>query len=143
MAQALDRAGIAVAVVNPRRARDAKACGPLAKTDRMDAPALAPFAERFQPPPRAPRTAPYEAPAALVLRRRQLVTIRDGERSQGRRVREPERIKSLGTHLARLEAEMGPLTAASRLALMQELGRIDGKATASLASVTHSPATAA
>ena len=47
LARALDRAGIAVAVANPRQARDfAKACGLLAKTDRIDARVLALFAER-------------------------------------------------------------------------------------------------
>ena len=166
LARALDRAGIAVAVANPRPARDfAKACGLLAKTDRIDARMLALFAERVQPSPRAPRSAVDDALAALVLRRRQLVTIRDGERSRARRAHEPELIKSLDAHLAWLVAEIarlddviaarlaacapqrqradllvsvpgiGRLTAASLLALMPELGDIDGKAVASLAGV--------
>jgi transposase len=166
LARALDRAGIAVAVANPRQARDfAKACGLLAKTDRIDARVLALFAERVQPPPRAPRTAVDEALAALVLRRRQLVTIRDGERSRERRAQEPELTRSLDGHLAWLAAEIarlddviaarlaacapqrqradllasapgiGQLTAVSLLALLPELGRIDGKAVASLAGV--------
>lgn len=42
-----------VAVVNPRRARDfAKACGVLAKTDRLDAAVLARFAQDIRPLPR-------------------------------------------------------------------------------------------
>jgi transposase len=166
LAGALDRAGIAVAVVNPRQARDfAKACGLLAKTDRIDAGVLALFAERVRPLPRTPRTAPDEALAALVLRRRQLVTIRDGERSRARRVHAPELIQSLDAHLTWLMAEIarldaviaarldacppqrqradllvsapgiGRLTAASLLALLPELGRIDGKAAASLAGL--------
>ena len=45
LASALVAAGIAVAVVNPRQVRDyAKACGRLAKTDRIDALILAAFA---------------------------------------------------------------------------------------------------
>ena len=45
VASALAAAGLAVAVVNPRQVRDyAKACGRLAKTDRIDALILAAFA---------------------------------------------------------------------------------------------------
>jgi transposase len=166
LARSLDRAGVALAVINPRQARDfAKACGLLAKTDRIDARVLALFAERVQPPSRAPRAAPEQALAALVLRRRQLVTIRDGERSRARRGHEPELIKSLDAHLAWLAAEIarlddvitarlaacapqrqradllvsapgiGRLTAVSLLALMPELGHLDSKAAASLAGV--------
>ena len=44
---ALGRAGVPVAVVNPRQIRDfARAAGLLAKTDRLDARVLALFAER-------------------------------------------------------------------------------------------------
>ncbi|MDB5352409.1 MAG: Transposase [Planctomycetota bacterium] len=43
-------AGIPVAAINPRQARDfAKASGRLAKTDRIDAEALAHFAEAIRP----------------------------------------------------------------------------------------------
>lgn len=46
LACALQAAGFAVAVVNPRQARDfAKAMGYLAKTDRIDAKALAELAQ--------------------------------------------------------------------------------------------------
>ncbi len=45
----LQRHGIAVAVMNPKRARDfSKASGRLAKTDRIDALMLAPFGEALQ-----------------------------------------------------------------------------------------------
>ncbi len=48
---ALAVAGLPVAVVNPRQARDfAKATGKLAKTDELDAQALAHFAEAVRPP---------------------------------------------------------------------------------------------
>ena len=54
---ALAAAGLPVAVVNPRQARDfAKATGPLAKTDALDARALAHVAEAVRPTRRA-RTA--------------------------------------------------------------------------------------
>jgi hypothetical protein len=52
-AAALAVAGVAVAIVNPRRVRDfARATGRLAKTDRIDAAVLAHFAEAVRPEPR-------------------------------------------------------------------------------------------
>jgi transposase len=49
-AAALAAAGVPVAVVNPRQARDfAKASGRLAKNDALDAAALAHFAEALRP----------------------------------------------------------------------------------------------
>ncbi len=49
-AAAIAALGIAVAVVNPRQARDfAKATGRLAKTDRIDAEVLARFAAAVRP----------------------------------------------------------------------------------------------
>jgi transposase len=46
----LTQAGLAVAVINPRQARDfAKATGQLAKTDAIDAKVLAHFADAIRP----------------------------------------------------------------------------------------------
>jgi transposase len=48
--QALLEASLAVAVVNPARVRQfARACGLLAKTDKLDAQVLAVFGQRVQP----------------------------------------------------------------------------------------------
>ena len=48
--EVLFRAGLAVAVVNPARVRQfARACGLLAKTDKLDARLLAVFGQRVQP----------------------------------------------------------------------------------------------
>jgi transposase len=56
VARALDAAGLAVWVVNPRRVRHfARASGRLAKTDRIDAAVLAHFAETYDRPPARPR----------------------------------------------------------------------------------------
>jgi transposase len=75
-ARRLMDAGVKVAIVNPRRAREfAKALGILAKTDRIDARVLALFAETIRP---APRALPDEATCrldGLVTRRRQLVEM--------------------------------------------------------------------
>lgn len=66
VAAALATAGIALAVVNPRQARDfAKATGRLAKTDRIDAEVLlAHFGEavRPQPKPFPPISKPRNSP---------------------------------------------------------------------------------
>lgn len=163
---ALARAGIAAAVVNPRQIRDfARAAGLLAKTDRLDAAILALFAQRMQPEPRLPASEADALLVGLVLRRRQLVVLRDAERSRRRRIAEPVLLRSLDDHLAWLTSEIvtieaaiatrlealaatreraallvsvpgiGALTAASLLALLPELGRLDGKAVASLAGV--------
>src|SRR3954462_10994483 len=53
LAAALAAAGLPVAVVNPRQVRAcARATGRLAKTDRLDAEAIARFAEAVRPPVR-------------------------------------------------------------------------------------------
>jgi len=71
---------LAVAVVNPRQVRDfAKATGRLAKTDAIDAAALAHFAESIRPEPRPmPDDLTVEL-QALVTRRRQLIDMRTAE----------------------------------------------------------------
>lgn len=82
LACALQAAGFAVAVVNPRQARDfAKSMGRLAKTDRIDAQALADFAQVLSHHPKREKIVkPLSTPEqkelqALVARRRQLVTM--------------------------------------------------------------------
>ena len=67
---ALQAAGIPVAAINPRQARDfAKATGRLAKTDRIDAEVLAHFAEAVRPEPRPRPPAEGRALDALLTRR--------------------------------------------------------------------------
>lgn len=67
---ALHDAGLAVRVVNPRQARDfAKSQGKLAKTDRIDAAALAHFASTLQ-------AGAQDMPSAQMLELRALVTRR-------------------------------------------------------------------
>lgn len=86
---ALQASGLSVAVVNPRQARDfARAMGRLAKTDRLDALALAAFAEVLHRHPERERYVKPLADAelqrlqALVLRRRQLVGMLTSERQR-------------------------------------------------------------
>lgn len=97
---ALGEAGIAVAVVNPRRVRDfARASGLLAKTDRLDARVLAQFGERMQPTARPPRSPADQALAALVLRRRQLTVLIEAERTRARRSEEAVVLASIAAHV--------------------------------------------
>jgi transposase len=88
---ALQAAGLAVAVVNPRTARDfARAMGALAKTDALDARMLALFARTLHQRPDRDRFVKPLADAelqrlqALVLRRRQLVQMVTSERQRKR-----------------------------------------------------------
>jgi transposase len=89
LACALQAAGLAVAVLNPKQTRDfAKSMGRLAKTDRIDAHTLAELgmvlvgradlARFVRPLPDAQQ----QALAALVTRRRQLLTMMVSERQR-------------------------------------------------------------
>lgn len=84
---ALQACGLAVAVVNPRMARDfARAMGALAKTDALDARMLAAFAQVLHQRPDRERfikplaDAQLQRLQALVLRRRQIVQMLVAER---------------------------------------------------------------
>jgi transposase len=110
---ALVAAGLPVAVVNPRHARDfAKATGQLAKTDPLDARALAHFAEAVRPTPRPLPDAQAEELRALLARRRQLVAMRTAE--QNRLGNAPPRLQTdiqahitwLNTRLAALDDDL-------------------------------------
>ena len=72
VASALAVAGLPVVVVNPKQVRDfAKATGQLAKTDALDAHAVAHFAEAVRPALRPLPEAQPEELRALLARRRQ------------------------------------------------------------------------
>jgi transposase len=76
-------AHLPVAVVNPRQVRDfARATGRLAKTDRLDAQALAHFGQAVRPIPRPLPDEAAQALAALVERRRQVVAMRTAEENR-------------------------------------------------------------
>lgn len=89
LACALQAAGFAVAVVNPRPARDfAKSMGRLAKTDRLDASMLAEYAavlarrDDLASFIRPLTDAQQQAMAAMVTRRRQLLGMLLAERQR-------------------------------------------------------------
>ena len=67
VASAIAAAQLPLAVVNPRQIRDfARATGKLAKTDRLDAAAIAHFAEAIRPPARPVADAQAQALGELV-----------------------------------------------------------------------------
>jgi transposase len=80
---ALHAAAVPVAVVNPRQARDfARSTGKLAKTDTLDAAALAHFAQAIRPAAQPAPDAATLALRAVLARRTELVALRAGERSR-------------------------------------------------------------
>jgi transposase len=110
---ALAAAGLPVAVVHPRQARDvANATGPLAKTDALDARALAHCAEAVRPSPRPLPDAQTDELRALLARRRPLVARRTAE--QKRLGNAPPRLQTdipapitgLNTRLAALDDDL-------------------------------------
>lgn len=110
---ALQAASLAVAVVNPRTARDfARAMGALAKTDALDARMLAAFARVLHQHPERERFVKPLADAelqrlqALVLRRRQLVQMITAER-QRMRISHAAARPSIERVIEFLKAELG------------------------------------
>ncbi|HUW09073.1 MAG TPA: IS110 family transposase [Anaerolineae bacterium] len=82
-AAALTAAGLQVAIINPRQARDfAKATGRLAKTDKIDAAALAEFAQKVRPEPRPLPDQQRQRLNALMSRRRQLIGMLTQEKNR-------------------------------------------------------------
>ena len=76
----LQAAGLPVAVVNARRIREfARACGLLAKTDKLDAQVIARFAAMLQPPAQEALDQQTRTMKALVARRHQLVQMHTAE----------------------------------------------------------------
>jgi transposase len=102
-AAALAAAGLPVAVVNPRQVRAfARAMGQLAKTDRLDAAAIARFAEAVQPPVRPLPDEATRRLGALVARRRQLLEMLVAERNRRHAV-DPALHARIDAHLRWLE----------------------------------------
>ena len=165
VATALAGAGIAVAVVNPKKVRDfARAMGILAKTDRIDAKVLAMFAQRIEPQVRALPSEEQRELAELIDRRTQLVDMRAQEQARmvtalpvvQASLREhigllTERIKDLElqiTHrlrtsqawkvqakLLRSVPGVGKVTTMTLLARLPELGHLNRGAIAALVGV--------
>lgn len=109
LVSALVAAGLPVAAVNPRQARDfAKSTGTMAKTDAIDALMLARFGKGTEI---QPQTFPDEAAEAfkrLLARRRQLVEMQTKEKNRLQQVLPQDKPvrQSLQRHLAYLKQEL-------------------------------------
>lgn len=143
---ALQAAGLAVAVVNPRTARDfARAMGALAKTDALDARMLAAFARVLHQHPERERFVKPLADAelqqlqALVLRRRQLVQMLTAERQRlclahaATRPSIERVIEFLKQELGDSEAEVATHVQRHHAQLAQALASVPGIGAASVA----------
>ena len=143
---ALQAAGLAVAVVNPRTARDfARAMGALAKTDALDARMLAAFARVLHQHPQRERFVKPLADAelqrlqALVLRRRQLVQMITSERQRMRISHVAARpsiervIEFLKTELGDSDADVAAHVQRHHAELAAALAGVPGIGTASVA----------
>ena len=110
----LASAGFDVVILNPRQARDfARGEGLLAKTDAVDAYALALYGWQKRPEPQKLDTAEQQALADLVARRRQLVEMITQEKNRLQTASEPllkrdiqTVIRLLSRRLEAIEAEL-------------------------------------
>src|SRR6202049_5037049 len=110
VASALGAARLPLAVVNPRCIRDfARATGKLAKTNKIDAAAIAHFAEAVRPPVRPIADAEAQALGELLARRRQVIEMIVAERNRRRMATQCRVIRAIERHLALLQAELSEL----------------------------------
>jgi transposase len=166
---ALQAAGFAVIVVNPRQAREfAKSMGYLAKTDRIDARLLARFAAVLAKQPerdkyiKAVSSDERQELQALVVRRRQLMDMLTAERNRlalSHRAARPSIKaiiraiqaqlhpidKQMAHHVAEYHADLaalletvkgvGPVTMASLIGILPELGKLTNREASALVGV--------
>jgi transposase len=163
LAAELVEAGHPTAVVNPRQVRDfARGIGVLAKNDRIDARVLATYAQHVQPRLLEKRSEKQHELTALVVRRRQLLTLQVAESNRLEQTTIKLAAKSirhvldlLRKELQKLDAEIprliadnddwrhkaellqtapgvGPATSASLVAELPELGKLNRQQIASL-----------
>jgi len=163
---ALYEAGMSVALVSPQRVRQyARARGLLAKTDKLDAQNLAEYGKNIQPRLFVAKSEEGRRLSAIIGRRRQLADMQKAEKNR-LRTAYLEMRSSIQTVIDCLEAEIdrldeeirnfmnehenfkeqeellrsaksiGPMTAATLLADLPELGKLDRKQIAALVGVT-------
>jgi transposase len=159
-------AALPVVVVNPRQARDfAKALGLTAKTDRVDAGALARFAQDIRPEIRPLPSEEERFLRELLARRRQLVQLHTQETNRFQQAASPkvrysirDIIRALEKQIRQIDADIdrlirqspvwrekeeilrsvpgvGPTTARTLLAELPELGHCGNRQISSLAGL--------
>jgi transposase len=157
--------GQAVALVNPTRVRAfARAEGVLAKTDKIDARVIARFGATIKPEARARRSEAQVELNDLITRRRQLVEMLTAEKNRLQTASPAMRLH-IANHVAWLQAEIddlehqigqgieanptwaetaqrvdsvpgiGPITAATLVADLPELGQLNRQKIAALVGV--------
>lgn len=120
---ALQKAGLAVALLNPRRVRDyARACGLLAKTDRIDARVIARYGAHFAPEPLAPQSTRQRRLRELVERHRQLTLARVAETNQGAHLECADLRRLNRAYLRLLERQLAQIDALIEKDLREEHG---------------------
>lgn len=163
--EALFHAGLSLAVVNPARVRQfARASGQLAKTDKLDAFVLAAYGKTMQPRQYAGKTEAEKQLSALLVRRKQLEEMLKAEQNRLRTTL-PSLKSSVEQVIAVLQEQkkrldeqiqeflkqqrgwaeqseilgsapgVGPVTTATLLAELPELGKMDRKKIAALVGV--------
>jgi transposase len=143
----------------------ARAMGVISKTDKVDARMLAELGRRLTPASTQPMAPERKELLVLTVRRRQLVDLRKQEETRHKQTADPAMradiaslITVLKRRIARIEAAMvklvsanaelgklsdilqsapgvGPVVAATLIAELPELGRVDRRAIASLAGL--------
>lgn len=165
MVAELSAAGLPIAVVNPTRVRRfAESLGQLAKTDKIDARMIAHFASVVRPPVRTLKSEEEEHLADLMDRRRQIIVMLTAEKNRlhtsrghirddiqehvdwltGKRNELDKEIDSMIRNsqewsekaaLLRSVPGVGPVTAATLLADLPELGTLNRQKIAALVGV--------
>ncbi|MDP6453360.1 MAG: IS110 family transposase [SAR202 cluster bacterium] len=109
LAVELGLSDVPTAVVNPRQVRDfARAMGILAKTDTLDAKAIAQFAQRVRPEPRALPDHQARVLKAMVARRVQLIQMITMEKNRLHRALIPVH-RRVTDHIAYIETELSDI----------------------------------
>jgi len=119
-ASCLAEAGLAVVIVNPRQVRNfAKATGILAKTDAIDARVIARFAEALKPEVRPLKDRQTSELTALVARRRQIIEMIVAETNRLRLANKrnkkdiKDHIRWLQKRLDKIETDIGKMIQSS------------------------------
>ena len=108
--EALRRAGVRFARINPARARDfARASGQLAKTDPIDARMLAAFARAMRPATEQVATPARNALARLAKRRDQLVSMRAQEKNRRSEAEDRAMAERIGRLIGVLDDEIAEI----------------------------------
>lgn len=110
--EALSKAGVRFARINPARARDfARASGQLAKTDPIDARMLASFARAMQPAAEQAANPARNALAGLAKRRDQLVLMRAQEKNRRSEAEDSTMADRIGRLIEVLDNEIAEIEA--------------------------------